>query len=686
MFGGVRSMRLVGLRLFAASLVTGAVAVAVLPAQVAEAGTDVVTTCSGSASTAGSLPYEVTNAISGDTITFSVSCPPASPITLASTIDLTENLTIDGPGPSAVAVTGGSGGGSDGGSFDVESGVTAATISGLTVENGDAGTGGGIYNDGILTVSDSTLSDNVAGGLEGQGGGGIYNDGILTVSDSTLSGNQGGTHGRPGGGILNDGMLDVIDSTLVANVATAGAGISNEVGATANVTGSTLSGNAAPPGDGGGILNDGTASLAATIVAESPSSSGGDCAGTIIDAGYNLDDDGSCGFSPVNHSQSDVDPDLGPLQDNGGPTETEAPANVPGSPVLNQIPTGAVANSLTLCPGLDQTETYRPQGPECDVGAFEVPLPRVSAVSPTTGLNTGGTPVTISGSGFTGATFVYFGTYSAAVTVVNNQTITTSSPPQSAGPEDVTVTTPVGTSDTNPADVFIYGVNQPPATANCDPNCTVTATSPDPTTTVASGSSGTDSNASINLQAPSQDTLMSCGGRYDYDAPVWTMSTSGFVSTTPVTVSETVQGEPSVTGVKVCYEALTSSTPKFLRHCAATPVAPCLQSLAESMDSVTALFYAPPNDPRFWTGNATVTLGSFSPSRGAPGSKVTIKGKNLKAVNAVVIAGLSAQIDTETNAKLKVTIPQTDVAETGFITVVADSNRAVSSGPFTITP
>jgi hypothetical protein len=678
-------MRLVGLRLFAATLVTGLV-VAVLPAQVADAGTDVVTTCSGSASTPGSLPYEVMNAISGDTITFSVSCPPTSPIVLVGTVDVNEKLTIDGSGPSNIAVSGN-------GSvevFDVESGATAATISGLTIEDGSTESGGGgpggggIYNDGALNVIDSTLSDNVAGGLLGGNGGGIENDGTLTVTGSTLSGNTAISHGRTGGGINNDGTLTVTDSTLADNESVGGGDIQNDGGGTAKITSSTLSGGSAPPGEGGGISNAGTASLAATIVADN--TSGGDCGGTIADAGYNLDDDGSCGFTPVNHSQSHVDPELGPLQDNGGPTETEAPAVVPGSPALNQIPTGTVANSTTLCPGLDQTETYRPQGPECDIGAVEDPLPRVSAVSPTTGLNTGSTSVTISGSGFTGTTAVHFGPSTAAIVVVGPQTITATSPPQSPGPVDVTVTTPVGTSDTNPADVFIYGENQPPVTANCDPSCTVTASSPDPTTTVASGSSGTVSNASISLVAPSQDTLMSCGGAYDYDAPVWTLSTTGFVSTTPVTVSETVQGEPSITGVKVCYEALTSSTPRFLRHCAATPVAPCLQSLTESVGSVTANFYAPSNDPRFWTGNATVTLGKFSPSKGAPRSKVTIKGKNLKAVNAVVIAGLPAQIDTQTSTKLKVTIPQTDVPESGFITVVADSNRAVSTNDFMITP
>jgi hypothetical protein len=683
---GVRSLRLVGLRLFAATLVTGLVAVVVLPAQAADAGTDVVNTCSGSASTPGSLPYEVMNAVSGDTITFSVSCPSTSPIVLAGTIDITEKLTIDGPGPSTLAVSGG-------GSvevFDVESGATATTISGLTIEDGSTESGGagpgggGIYNDGVLSVIDSTLSDNQAGGLLGGNGGGIENAGTLTVSGSTLSGNTAISHARTGGGINNDGTLTVIDSTFADNESVGGGDIQNDVGGTVKVTSSTLSGGSAPPGSGGGIGNAGTASLAATIVADN--SSGGDCGGTIADAGYNLDDDGSCGFSPANHSQSDVDPGLGSLQDNGGPTETEAPANVPGSPALNQIPTGAVGNSTTLCPGLDQTETYRPQGPECDVGAVEDPLPRVSAVSPTTGLNTGSTSVTISGSGFTGATAVHFGASLATIMIVDPETITVSSPPESPGPVDVTVTTPVGTSDTNPADVFVYGENEPPITANCDPSCTVTGSSPDPTTTVASGSSGTVSNASIDLVAPSQDTLMSCGGAYDYDAPVWTLSTTGFVSTTPLTVSETVQDEPSTAGVKVCYEGLSSSSPMFLRQCAATPVAPCLESLTESMDSVTADFYAPSNDPRFWTGNAAVALAKFSPSKGVPGSKVTIKGSNFKAVNAVVIAGIPAQVDKQTNGKLKVTIPQTDVAESGFITVVANSNRAVSADEFTITP
>src|SRR5580658_10123445 len=173
----VRSLRLVGFRLFAATLVTGLVAVAVLPAQSADAGAGVVTTCSGSASTPGSLPYEVTNAISGETISFSVSCPPVSPIVLTSTIDINEKLTIDGSGPSTLAVSGGD----SVEVFDVESGATADTISGVTIQDGSTESGGGgpggggIYNDGLLSVIDSTLSDNQAGGLLGGNGGGIEN-------------------------------------------------------------------------------------------------------------------------------------------------------------------------------------------------------------------------------------------------------------------------------------------------------------------------------------------------------------------------------------------------------------------------------------------------------------------------------------------------------------------------------
>jgi IPT/TIG domain len=84
--------------------------------------------------------------------------------------------------------------------------------------------------------------------------------------------------------------------------------------------------------------------------------------------------------------------------------------------------------------------------------------PVVLGISPTSGPLIGGTLVTITGSGFTGATVVDFGTVAGTGLMVNSDSsITVDSPPStSPGPVDVTVTTPGGTSAKTPADVFTY--------------------------------------------------------------------------------------------------------------------------------------------------------------------------------------------------------------------------------------
>jgi hypothetical protein len=86
------------------------------------------------------------------------------------------------------------------------------------------------------------------------------------------------------------------------------------------------------------------------------------------------------------------------------------------------------------------------------------PAPVVSSISPTSGPGGGGTSVTITGSGFTGATSVKFGTVAVASFMVNpaGTSITVTSPAHIAGTFDVTVTTPGGTSATSAADQFTY--------------------------------------------------------------------------------------------------------------------------------------------------------------------------------------------------------------------------------------
>ena len=131
-----------------------------------------------------------------------------------------------------------------------------------------------------LTMTNCTVAGNMAnggfGGFNGSGGG-IYNYyyGTATVSDSTISGNSAvnGSFASGGGGIYNQGALTVNNSTLAANSSSEGGGIWNTFG-TAAVTNCTFSGNSAS--DGGGIFNQALLSLANSIVAGNINGDGDD--------------------------------------------------------------------------------------------------------------------------------------------------------------------------------------------------------------------------------------------------------------------------------------------------------------------------------------------------------------------------------------------------------------------------
>jgi hypothetical protein len=158
------------------------------------------------------------------------------------------------------------------------------------------------------------------------------------VADTTLAGNS---TNADGGGIANGWQLEMANSTLSANSAATG----------------------------GAVFNDGTLTVAATIVADS--TSGGDCSGTLTDTGYNLDDDGTCGFSAsTDDSDTPGGLDPGGLQDNGGPTLTVALES--GSAAI-----GAVNDAL-LCSTPDQRGVSR--ATPCDIGAVELVLTRQTIV------------------------------------------------------------------------------------------------------------------------------------------------------------------------------------------------------------------------------------------------------------------------------------------------------------------
>jgi hypothetical protein len=248
-----------------------------------------------------------------------------------------------------------------GGGIHNEQGSLTLQNSTISGNSGGSDGGGGISNYGTLTLQNSTIRDNNAGG----DGGGILNvRSTLIVKQSTLSGNSTSTYG---GGIASSGWVTLQQSTISGNSASiSGGGIDNAYDdSTLTVENSTISGNSAFK-VGGGIKNNGPATLQNTIVANSPA--GGNCDGRITDSGGNLSGDATCAFT-VASSRSSVDPLLGPLANNGGPTQTHA--LLPGSPAMD-----AAVNCPP--PATDQRGVARPQGSACDSGAFELDTTRPS--------------------------------------------------------------------------------------------------------------------------------------------------------------------------------------------------------------------------------------------------------------------------------------------------------------------
>jgi CSLREA domain-containing protein len=306
-----------------------------------------------------------------DTIVFDSFLSGTITLTLGQ-LDIDNDLIIEGPGARKITVSG-----NDASRVLLIKQFTNVTISGLTISGGTALSGAGIYNsDGTLTLTNSTVSENNAtrvisdGSIRGFGGGIMNENGEVQLTNTTVRGNTAATDGA---GIYNTlvGTLGLTNSTVSGNNAGGnGGGVFNEenLGSAQKVTlkHSTVSGNTAI--NGGGIYNsDGTLTLANTIVARNSASTNPDAQGAFSSQGHNLigDTTGATGF--VASDLKNVDPLLGPLRNNGGPTDTRA--LLAGSPAID-------AGTNTGCPPTDQRGVKRPQGLRCDIGAFERPNSR----------------------------------------------------------------------------------------------------------------------------------------------------------------------------------------------------------------------------------------------------------------------------------------------------------------------
>ena len=206
----------------------------------------------------------------------------------------------------------------------------------------------------------------------------------MTVTSSTLNGNSAVS----GGGIKNNGTVTLINTTVSGNTTKThvGGGIENGNGSTLILKSTTVSGNNSKL-RGGGIYNEsgGAVNLTNTIVAgNTATQSGPDCTGSQSSQGHNLIGTTSgCSFSATISDQTAVnDPQLGPLADNGGPTFTHA--LLPGSPAIDAGNPAAPGSGGNACPTTDQRGVSRPLGPRCDIGAFEgVRVPATITVTKT---------------------------------------------------------------------------------------------------------------------------------------------------------------------------------------------------------------------------------------------------------------------------------------------------------------
>jgi predicted outer membrane repeat protein len=238
--------------------------------------------------------------------------------------------------------------------------VDSSIISG----NSSGFDGGGLLNFAALTLFDTTVADNDAG----QSGGGIANQspGTLEVDRSTLSGN---TAVAAGGGLYNPGgaTADLLNTTVSGNVANTGGAI--YAGGALALTSSSVADNVAPSASA--IFDPGSSGASSRVMRSTVIV--GDCVGSSLDSGgYNLESPGNtCNLDQPTDQPSQAEVGLGPLADNGGPTETHALLD--GSIAIDQIPESDCIDGAGEALRNDQRGEPRPggSGSACDVGAFE---------------------------------------------------------------------------------------------------------------------------------------------------------------------------------------------------------------------------------------------------------------------------------------------------------------------------
>jgi hypothetical protein len=421
--------------------------------------------CSLRGAIAAANASSTNDTINFDPMIFSSSDPaftlPLQTITLGGTQLVIANngsLTITGPGAALLTVSG------NGASRIIQNSVGAVTtISGIrfTAGNGvgaiSTGLGGALLNNGgTLTLSNVIVTANTAtngGGLNtnsagtttlnsctvssntaSASGGGMQNfsTSLLNISNSTFSGNSGGST-TGGGAIQANGTVNITNSTFQGNMATAGNGGAIIFNGTAlTVTNTTINGNSsALPGGGVHRTGANSAVIRNTIIAGNTNTdtTAPDVSGAYTSQGNNLIGivGTATGFTgpgdQVGTAGSPINPLLGALTNNGGPTQTMS-LNA-GSPAINAGNDALALDNAGQPLTTDQRGTGFPRilGGTVDIGAFEraaggTPTPTATPTSTPTVTPTG-TPTTTSVQ-FSASAYIEDESQTAAITITRS--------------------------------------------------------------------------------------------------------------------------------------------------------------------------------------------------------------------------------------------------------------------------
>lgn len=300
-----------------------------------------------------------------------------------------------------VQVTQNQAAGFGGGLADFSGGVMTLTNSTVTGNTSNQNGGGFIVNNDAnapgtsLTITGSTISSNTA--VKAGGGGATGTNTALIVNGSTFSGNHA-NNGNGGGiaagfaGAATAGSLSVVNSTFSGNT-TSGGGGGIATSMISTIINSTIASNTASVAGGGIDTCCIAPQVQNTIVANNAAPSLTNCRGVIASQGNNLEfPGGTCGLSAGLNDLLNMNPLLGPLQNNGGAALTHGLDG--NSPAVD-------AGSNANCPATDQRGVARPNdgngdgAATCDIGAVEASVVTLTVSRSGTGDGT------ITGSGVT---------------------------------------------------------------------------------------------------------------------------------------------------------------------------------------------------------------------------------------------------------------------------------------------